>query len=69
MSVPTHGETYAQLIEHVTKAQEAAYMLAHLTRAQGGAKDNALADGWFSVGELMKRLNFQVIQLAQGRLQ
>lgn len=69
MSVPTHGEEYAKLIEYLTKAQESSYMLAHLTRAQGGTKDNALADGWFSIGELLKRMNYQVTQLAQGRLQ
>ena len=69
MSVPTQGETLTQLIEHLRLAQESAYMMAHLTRAMGGSKDNALADGWFAVGEMVKRINYQVIQIGQGKLQ
>lgn len=70
MGTPTHGEVYMKLIEDVTHAQEGAAMLAHLTRAQSSShKDNALADGWIAVSELMKRINFQVIKLAQGKLQ
>lgn len=68
MTVPTQGETLTQLIEHLKQAQESAYLMAHLTRAMGGRKDNALADGWFSVGELLKRVNHQVIQIGQGKL-
>lgn len=70
MSIPTHGEEYTKLVEAIRHAQESAAMLAHLTRAQSSSKkDNALADGWIAVSELMKRLNHQVISLAQGRLQ
>lgn len=70
MSVPTQGEEYAKLIEFLRQAQESAYTLSHLTRAMSGStKDNALADGWFAVGELMKRMQYQVTQLAQGHLQ
>ena len=68
-SVPTVAEEYSKMLEHLRKAQESSYMLAHLVRAQGGRKDNAIADGWFSVGELIKRMNYQITQLAQGRLQ
>lgn len=68
-TVPTVGEEFARLNENLLKAQEAAYMLSHLTRAQGGSKDNALADGWFSVGELLKRMVYQTAKLAQGKLQ
>lgn len=70
MTVPTQGEEFAKFIENITKAQESAYMLSHLARAMSGSsKDNAIADGWFSVGELLKRMNYQVTQLAQGHLQ
>lgn len=69
MSVPTIGEEYAKFSEYIRKAEESAYMLAHLVRAQGGSKDNAIADGWFSIGELLKRMLFQVSQLVKGRLQ
>lgn len=69
MSIPTSGEELTKLIEHLRQAQESAYMMAHLTRAQGGRKDNAIADGWFSVGELLKRVNHQIIELGKGKLQ
>lgn len=69
MTVPTVAEEYSKLLEHLRLAQEGAHMLAHLVRAQGGSKDHAVADGWVSVGELLKRMNFQITKLAQGRLQ
>ena len=69
MSVPTQGEEFAKFIHHLSEAQSTAYMLAHLTRAMGSHKDIALADGWTAVGELLKRMNWQVTQMAQGKLQ
>ncbi len=68
MSVPTQSETLFQLIELLKQAQEKAYTMSHLTRAMGGRKDIALADGWFSVGELLKRVNHQVLMIGQGKL-
>ncbi len=68
MSIPTQAENLFQLIELLKQAQEKAYTQAHLTRAMGGRKDNALADGWFSIGELLKRVNHQVLQIGQGKL-
>jgi len=60
MATPTHGEVFAKLIEDLAHAQEGMAMLAHLTRAQSmSAKDTALADGWLSCSELIKRLNYQ----------
>ena len=66
----SQGEVFAKLIEDIAHAQEGCSMLAHLTRAQSmSKKDTALADGWLAVGELFKRVNFQVIKLGQGKLQ
>lgn len=69
MRVPTQGEQFAKLLEHLREAQDDTAMLAHLTRAQGGHKDTALANGWLAVHELLKRVTEQVTKLAQGRLQ
>lgn len=69
MSIPTHGETYAKLFEHLRLAQEDCALLAHLTRAEGGKKSHAVADGWISISELMKRIEYQVTQLAQRKMQ
>lgn len=68
-AVPTQGEEFAKFLHHLRAAEDSAYMLNHLTRAQGTAKDKALADGWFAVGELLKRMVHQTTQLAKGHLQ
>ena len=69
MSVPTRGETFSKLLEHIRLAEEQAAMMAHLTRAEsGGIKDNAIANGWLSVSELFRRMAIKVTELAQGRL-
>lgn len=70
MGIPTQGESYAKITEYLRLAQEEAYTLSHLTRSMSSSsKDRALADGWFAVGELLKRVNFQVTEIAQGKLQ
>lgn len=69
MNVPTQGETFAKLLDHLRSAQDDAAMLAHLTRAQDTSKDRAIADGWISVEELLKRIVHQVTKIAQGHLQ
>ena len=49
MSLPTTGEEFAKLIEHLRKAQEAAAMLAHLEA------DNspAVSHKWLTVSETL----------------
>ena len=70
MATPTHGEVFAKLIEDLAHAQEGCSMLAHLTRANANNKKGiALADGWLACSELIKRMNHQIIQLGQGKLQ
>lgn len=70
---PTLAMAYAKLLDLLNQAQDQAYVCAHLVRAQASAarnpvKDNALADGWIVVGELLKRMIHQITKLAQGRL-
>lgn len=69
MSVPTHGETYAKLVEHLRLAQEDSAMLAHLRRAEGDAKGRLMADGWLTISEALRLFQRKVSELAQGRLQ
>ena len=66
MTVPTSGETYAKLMEHLRLAQEQAAMMAHLSRANS---DNKKADGWLLISELFKRVQHQVTELATRGLQ
>jgi hypothetical protein len=65
MSLPTRGEEFSKLIEHIRLAQEAAAMLAHLNRDTSKAK----SDGWIAISEMFKRVQYQVIQLANRGLQ
>lgn len=69
MSLPTHGEIYAKLHEHLRLAQEDAAMLAHLRSAEGDDKGRALGMGWLVVSEALKLMMYKITQLAQGRLQ
>lgn len=60
MSIPTRGEEYSKLIEHLRKGQESAAMLAHLVR-----DDSKLtAQGWLAVSEMLKKVGHQVTKLA-----
>lgn len=60
MSIPTSGETFSQLIEHIAKAQEKAADMAHLTRDD----DHRKAQGWLAVSEMFKLIRHQVTKLA-----
>jgi hypothetical protein len=66
VSIPTHGETYARLMEHLRKAQEESAMMAHLHKANDAHR---LALSWLAVSEKFKQLQHQLTILAQGRLQ
>lgn len=70
MTVPTQGEEYTKFLEYIRKAQESAYTLGHLAKSMSSSrKDQAIGDGWISVGELLKRMQYQVTELAKGKLQ
>lgn len=68
-TVPTVGETYAKLMEHLRLAQEDAAMLAHLRSAEDDDKGRIIGHGWLTVSEALKLMQHNVIKLAQGRLQ
>lgn len=69
MTIPTRGETFSQLLEHLRKAQECAAMMAHLHNTEGNPTDRLLARGWLGVGEMFKLLQHKVTEMAIGRLQ
>ena len=68
MSIPTVSEEFAKLIEHLRLAQEEAAMIGHLTTAQGSLQDKVLGNAWITVSELLKKMQHQVTNMAQGRL-
>lgn len=65
MSIPTPGEEFAKLIEHLRKSQEGCAMLAHLTRDD----DKLRAQGWLAISEMLKLTVKNVTKLAIGRMQ
>lgn len=68
--LPTVGLVYARLHERLIGCQEDCAMISHLIRAEGGGtKQNALADGWHALSEMLKRVDFQITALATKRLQ
>ncbi len=66
MNIPTQGETFAELIEHLRKAQESSAVLGHLAQAND---DKRMGLGWLNVSEGLKRTQHLVTQLALGKLQ
>lgn len=64
MSLPTRAEKFAELIEYLRKGQEAAAWIAHL-HTESDRMDNLLRKGWLGVSELLKRLVYQVTELAK----
>lgn len=66
ISVPTQGEKFAEFIEHVRKAQEAAAMLGHLAKAND---DDMMGQGWLAISEMMKLTCINATKLATRRLQ
>lgn len=66
MGLPTNGETFAKLLEHLRLAQEDAAMLAHLNNANNNA---LIAKGWLAVSEMLKVTQHNVTKLAKRGLQ
>ena len=66
MQVPTQGEAYSKLMEHLRKAQEESATLAHLANAND---DRKLAQGWLVVSENFKRMQNTVTILARRGMQ
>jgi hypothetical protein len=66
MTLPTKGEIFTQLLEHLRLAQENAATIAHLTRDD----DHLHAQGWMAVSEMFKQVQVTVTTLAtKGTLQ
>jgi hypothetical protein len=66
MIVPTQGETYAKMMEHLRLAQECAAMMAHLTNAND---DRRIAHLWIKVSEGFRNMQHHITELAQKGLQ
>ena len=67
ISMPTRGDEFAKLIEHLRLGQEAAAMLAHLYRDD--TKGRKMAIGWLAVEQQLKLTVTAVTALATKGLQ
>lgn len=68
MALPTEAEEYAKIMEHLRRLQESCAMIAHLKRAESGSMAQTLASGWLGMSELFKRMQYQITELAKGKL-
>lgn len=70
MSLPTRGEEFGKIIEHLRKAQESMAMLAHLYRANDfNPQDRLMAQGWLAWSEQMGNLVKVITKFAKRGLQ
>lgn len=53
--------TFAQLIEHLRLASEAAYIIGHYKKAND---DELIGQGFLAIGQLLERVVIQTTQLA-----
>ncbi len=65
----TRGETFAKIIDLIDQLRDQCAVMAHLHRAEDGARDDLLATGWLGIAELFAVVRRRVVELAQGRLQ
>lgn len=64
MSLPSEAEKFSELVEHLRKGSEAAYILGHLC----ADSDKLKSHGWLGIGQLMEKMVTQVTRLAtRGR--
>jgi hypothetical protein len=59
VSIPTKGEKYAELIEHLRKGQEAAAMLAHLHADES----HDIRKGMINISEMLRLIGIQATYL------
>ena len=64
----TRADTLAQIMEKNRELEELYYVMGHLHALQDTPHENLLAYGWRGMGELTKRIQHQVLILAQGKL-
>lgn len=65
MSIPTEGDLYAQIIEHIRKVQELTAMMGHLT---GENNRRITSNAWLKVSENFKMVQHVVTQIAMGKM-
>jgi hypothetical protein len=60
----SEGETFAQLIEYLTLAEEASNIIGHLRKAND---DQFLGQGFLAIGEMLHKTRMNVIKLSMSK--
>lgn len=63
----TRADTFSQIMEKLRELEELYYVMGHLHALQDNSHDLHLAHGWRGMGELTKRIQHQVVTMAQGK--
>ena len=58
-------DTYAQMLEYLRMAEDCAYTIGHLRKAND---DEITGQGWLAVGEMLKLTQHTITKLATGAL-
>lgn len=61
----SESDTFAQMLEYLRMAEEAAYTIGHLRKAND---DNLTGQGWLAIGEMLKLTQRNITKLATGPL-
>ena len=61
----SEADTFAQLVEYLRMAQEAAYTLGHLRKAND---DELTGQGFIAIGEMFHKVRSQITKLATGKI-
>ena len=65
----TRGETTTKIIDLVDQLIDQCAVMAHLHNTEGNDMDKLLAKGWLGIVELIRRLRYQLVEMAKGKLQ
>lgn len=68
MAVPTKGEVFAKLLDHLREAQSCASTMAHLYRADSGGIAFQMAKGWLLIEDLINKMCHRITIMGQGKL-
>lgn len=61
----SEADTFAQMLEYLRMAEECAYTIGHLRKAND---DELTGQGWLAIGEMLKLTQRNITKLATGAL-
>ena len=68
MAVPSRGEVFSKMLEHLREAQSCASTLAHLYRADSGGIAFQMSKGWLLIEDMLNKMCQRITLMGQGKL-